>query len=199
MTTNLGRATSVSREAERVYRALIDHFLATGILADESALATTTGLSMAKVAHGLAELTHADWIGRDERGRIVALYPFSPTATGVRVTLGSVTLHVMCAIDALGAAPLLDRAVSVTAACPVCDQTIHVDAAPAGITRRRPRSTVVIRRRTPGIARLTRCAATRFACSPQHADQWLRQHGGPDDVMQSLEGSFIEARGIFGT
>jgi hypothetical protein len=31
-----------------------------------------------------------------------------------------------------------------------------------------------------------------------HAEAWLRAHGGPDDVLQSLETAFLEAQAIFG-
>jgi hypothetical protein len=197
MSSQLGRAKSVAPDALAVFRALIDRIVADGEVASIPALAAVTGLSEDAVTRAIDDLAAADWIVRDQAGQIIALYPFSPTPTDMLVEIDDATRHAMCAIDALGVAPLLGRKVSAIGGCPICRQPIRVAVAPTGITRRRPRSAVVIRRRTPGAAHLVRCAATRFACSPQHADQWLKTHGGPNDEMQSLEGAFIEARDLF--
>jgi hypothetical protein len=177
---------------------LIDGMVATGAPPDHITPAGAVGMPAERVAQLLDELVRSDWLARDAGGRLSAVYPFALAPTGVDVTVGDQRLPVMCAIDALGVAPLLGRRVVAHARCAQCQRAIDIHVDPTGISRRRPRSTVVIRRLTAGPAHASRCAATRFACSPAHADEWLAQHGGPDDVMQSLETAFIEARAIFG-
>ena len=194
----LGRAARVTPDATTVFRALIDAVLDSGIVPDLAALSQVTAMPPERIGEALDELASADWIARDDDGRISAVYPFAISTTGVDVTVGDQRRPVMCAIDALGVAPLLDRRVAIRAACVQCDTTIQIGMQPGGIASRRPRSVVVIRRRASGPAHAMRCAATRFACSPAHADAWLARHGGSDDVIQSLEVAAIEAREIFG-
>jgi hypothetical protein len=196
-TTARGRACSISPGALRLYRALIDAFITDGDVPASAARPGADELDEQDARAALDKLTVADWIARDEHGRVIALYPFSPEPTDVRVAIGGVERHAMCAIDALGVAPMLDRPVTVTSACPICDAEVHINVAPDRIAARRPRSSIVIRRRTCGSAHATRCSATRFACSPQHARDWIARHGGPDDVVLSLERAFIEARRMF--
>jgi hypothetical protein len=196
--STLGRDAHVSPNAQRIFVTLIDGIIATAAPPDLNALADAVGVPVDRVAQLLDELVQADWLARDSGGRLNAIYPFALTLTGIDVTVGDQRLPVMCAIDALGVAPMLNRRVVAHARCAQCEQAIDIHVDPTGIARRRPRSTVVIRRLTRGPAHAARCSATRFACSPAHADEWLTEHGGPDDVMQSLETAFIDAREIFG-
>ncbi len=195
--THLGRATNLTPAQRLLFRALIDEIVATGQPLATDAAAQRVGLSMRETESLLSQLVDADWAATGEDGALTAAYPFSVTPTGVTVAWEGAERAVMCAVDALGAAPLLGRAVEIRASCPHCGQQIDVTVEPEKLRKRSPRSTVVIRRWTVGPAAGSRCEATRFACSPDHAQEWLRRNGGPDDVIQSLEASFIEARGIF--
>lgn len=196
--STLGRASDVSPAARAVFRALIDALLASGTAPDMATLAARTGVNSSNVTQLISELAEADWIGLDSDRAIVALYPFSPDPTPISVQIGDTVRHAMCATDALGIAPMLDRDVLIRGVCAMCDAPIRVALTPRRIRFRRPRSTVVLRRHAPGAAHAHRCAATRFACSPDHAQAWLAERGEPHDVMQSLEAAFIEARDIFG-
>lgn len=148
----------------------------------------------------LHELQAADWLGFDAAGAIVAPYPFALEETGVSVRLDDekVWHPVMCAVDALGLAPMLGQLVHVRSYCPQSGIPISISVRPTGIRRRRPASSVVIRRRTAGPAHRNRCAVTRFAAAPHLAQEWIAANGTEDDVMQSLEAAFIEGRAIFG-
>lgn len=193
-----GRAPQLSPDAHRLYRALIDHVIATGAAPSNDAIALSTGLDESRVAEALAELVEREWAGRDAAGRLTALFPFATRRTGVRVRLGDAEREAMCAIDALGVAPMLARTVAVASACAVCGAPLRLTVAPEGVAEGAPGGVVVIRRRTPGPAHLTRCDATRFACSPAHGAAWLREHGGPDDFVEPLAAAFEEGRRIFG-
>jgi hypothetical protein len=198
MMPSLGRSERVGPDAQRLFRVLIDSVLATGGVREIDALAAHGSLPVDGVRALLDELVAADWIAADAAGNISAVYPFAFAPTGIEVTVGAMTRPVMCAVDALGVAPLLRQPATIRATCVQCARAVTISVRPDGIAKRRPRSTVVIRRRAAGPAHATRCGATRFACSPAHAADWLAAHGGAEDVMQSLEVAFIEALQIFG-
>ena len=193
-----GRAPQLSPDAHRLYRALIDHVIAAGTAPSTDALTRGTGLDERRVSEALAELVEREWAGRDTHGHLTALFPFATRPTGVRVRLGDAEREAMCAIDALGVAPMLARSVAVSSACAVCGAPLRLTVTPEGVTEAEPGGVVVIRRRTPGPAHLTRCDATRFACSPAHGAAWLREHGGSDDLVEPLAEAFEEGRRLFG-
>ncbi|MCO5176609.1 MAG: organomercurial lyase [Thermomicrobiales bacterium] len=127
---------------------------------------------------------------------MTCVYPFSIAPTSINANWDNVERAMMrgrCARRCADAG----KSVLVRANCQHCNRAITIDVEPDRLKKRTPRSTVIIRRRTVGPAAASRCAATRFACSPDHAQQWIHEHGGPDDVIQSLEASFIEGRTIF--
>ncbi len=189
---------AMSPEAHQVYRALGDSLLAAGTLPTPMEVARRTGMERHEVERILAEMVERDWAARDATGTLVILYPFSARPTGIQVHLRGVAREVMCAIDALGVAPMLGESVAVTSPCPVCDASLRVDVSPDAITRVQPASLAVVHRRTPGPAHLTRCHATRFVCSPEHGEAWVRQQGGPNDAVAPLDEAFAHARRTFG-
>lgn len=195
--THLGRATALTPAQRLLFRALIDALIATGEAPSLESISQRVGLSSQETALIAEQLVAADWIATDDDGTVTSAYPFSVAPTGINARWDGTERPVMCAVDALGTAPMLDQAVQVRATCQHCDRAITIDVEPDRLKKRTPRSTVIIRRRTVGPAAASRCAATRFACSPDHAQQWIHEHGGPDDVIQSLEASFIEGRTIF--
>lgn len=195
--TNLGRATALTPSQRLLFRALIDALIATGDAPSMESMSLRIGLTTSETAQIIDQLVSADWIATDNDGTVTSAYPFSVAPTGINARWDGTERPVMCAVDALGTAPMLDQAVQVRATCQHCDRAITIEVDPDRLKKRTPRSTVVIRRRTVGPAAVSRCAATRFACSPDHAQQWIHEHGGPDDVIQSLEASFIEGRTIF--
>ena len=66
-------------------------------------------------------------------GRVLLAYPLSgvPTPFVTRLADGR-ERHAVCAVDALGVAPLLDQPVRVTARCHHCDARVEVDVSPDG-------------------------------------------------------------------
>jgi hypothetical protein len=191
-------AEDVSPVAKAVYRVLVGELLSSGTVADQKTLAWQSSLGIDEIPDALAELSRADWIGRITGGEVVAIYPFSPAPTPIVVQIDGLERYAMCAVDALGVAPMLGQPVQIRTACPVCDAPIQIAVRPDRIALRHPPSTIVIRRRSTGPAHLNRCSATRFACSPEHAQAWIDANGGPDDVLRSLEASFREAIALFG-
>jgi hypothetical protein len=192
-----GRALTMPPQAHRVYRALIDALLATGVLPNDTTLAQSTELSIAEVHAALDTLVAGDWAGRDETGAIVTLYPFSVTPTTTIVQLAGVTRYAMCAIDALGVAPMLDRPTTVQSTCPVSGEALTLTVEPDGVREYTPATIAVLYRRAAGPAHVNRCGATRFFRSPADGQRWLATNGGPDDIILDPVAGFARGQQIF--
>ena len=194
----LGRAQELSRGAHRLYRLLVEQYLATGALPPSAALAAATGLGPGRVAALLDDLVAGDWAGRNQDDALSVLYPFSVAPTGVRVRVRQVERHAMCAIDALGVAPMLGDAVAIAGACPRCAAPLRVRATPAGVASASPAGVAVVHRRAYGPAHRARCQATRFVCCEGHGRAWLADQGGTEDVVLALDAAFARGKALFG-
>jgi hypothetical protein len=192
-----GRALTISPPAHRVYRALVDALLATGGLSDDATLAQTTGLTVTEIHAALDALVTADWAGRDAAGAIVTLYPFSVTPTTTIVQLADVTRYAMCAIDALGIAPMLGQTTTIQSTCPISGEALTLTVESDGVREYAPATLAVLYRRAAGPAHLNRCSATRFFRSPDDGRRWLATNGGPDDVLLAPDEGFARGRQIF--
>lgn len=78
-------------------------------------------------AQALAELADRDFLCLDDARRITAAYPFSALPTAHRVQIaGGASAYAMCAIDALGIAPMVDSKAVIQSADPSTGQPITV-------------------------------------------------------------------------
>jgi hypothetical protein len=180
------RESQVSAAAHELFRALVDSYLETGRLPDS------------EWSGHLEELAAEDWVALDSAGKVSVLYPFSLEPGGIEVRLGGVVRQAMCAIDALGIAPMLATDVQVRCACPLSGSPLSVDVSAVGKAAADPAGIVIVRRRASGPAHLNRCSATRFFRSERDAAIWCDEHGQSDDVVLSLDDASAEATAIFG-
>jgi hypothetical protein len=120
------RLAQVSARARALHRAILSGFSGTGRAPDRQALAAALPAERG-VALLLGELHDRDVIRLGDDGSIRAAYPFSgvPTAHTVAIE-GGPTVYAMCAIDALGIAEMLDRAVIVSSADPLSGAPVRV-------------------------------------------------------------------------
>lgn len=181
---NVFRESRVSPAAHRLYRELIDGFLATSNVPDGGD------------RNLLRELAGEDWLALDDAGRVSVLYPFSLSSSGIDVTVNGVERQAMCAIDALGVAAMLNAEVRIEATCPVSGE--YLDIGVDGSVSSNPPGVVVLRRRQGGSAHLSRCAATRFFRSATDAEAWRAGSGADGDVVLSLADAYREASDVFG-
>jgi hypothetical protein len=123
-------ASRLSRPGRLVHQAILRAFGRTGRGPSHADLLGVADAAGVELAAALAELNHADLIVLDPRGELLAAYPFSAAPTRHRLTLGSgVSVHAMCAIDALGVPAMLGQPVTVTSAEPDTGRqvTVQVD------------------------------------------------------------------------
>lgn len=129
----LGAArTARLRDPERaVYRWILRTFAA-GAPPEPAALAgecARHGLSREDLVEVLAR---EDLVHVDGSGAIVVAYPFSGRPTAHRVRLEGREVFAMCAIDALGMAPMLGTPAEVTSTDPVDGQEVSVSVTATG-------------------------------------------------------------------
>jgi hypothetical protein len=150
----------------------------------------------------LAELAAGDFLFLDKGGRISAAYPFSatPTAHLVQIT-GRPPVYAMCAIDALGIAPMLGTSVLVSSADPLTAEPIAVTVDGSG-SAWRPATAVVFVGRTAdqcaGPSAATCCGYINFFASRPAAAAWARTHPEIDGGILSQAGALEVGEQIFG-
>jgi hypothetical protein len=137
--------------------------------------------------------------GRD--GEIAVAYPFSgrPTAHRVRFRSGN-EVDAMCAIDALGIAPMFDESIEIASQDPIGGEPIRIRAEPDGATGWQPPSAVVVAGVSgrDGTACAGCCQVLNFFVSTENAERWLAEH--PDVVGEviSVAEAAAAGRAVFG-
>lgn len=192
-----GRRAPAERGLRAVHQAVLRHFATTGsapTAADLEAVAADSGRTASDV---LAELDSEDFLALDAMGGIRAAYPFSAVETRHRVRLGGgVEVWSMCAIDALGAAAMLDQDIQVTSCDPVSGQQVTI-VFTGNCARWEPEEAVVFvgRRAGEGPAADVCCDALNFFADRSTAETWTRRHPDlPGRIISQAEAVAIGAR-----
>jgi hypothetical protein len=134
-------------------------------------------------------------------GEIAVAYPFSgrPTDHRVRFAAGH-EVFAMCAIDALGVAPMVREQIEVTSRDPVSGETVQARVAPDGLVDWQPSSAVVV----AGAASEACdsfcgcCPVLNFFASAASAQRWLAAHADMCGIVVSMEDAFLAGRAVFG-
>jgi hypothetical protein len=151
--------------------------------------------------HGLATLAREDLVHRSDDGEITVAYPFSgrPTAHRVRFA-GGHEVDAMCAIDALGIAPMFGEPIEIDSRDPVSGDEIRAWVAADGAAEWSPRTAVVV----PGV--LDRqsdscrgcCPVLNLFVSPANAERWLAKHPRVRGNVISMPDAAAAGRAVFG-
>ena len=171
------RAADLPAAARAVHRNILRHFATTGIApsaGDVAGYARGAGIDQAAAIRDLAE---RDLIAVDDTGEMTAAYPFSPTVTEHQVTLGSITVSAMCAIDALGIPAMLHTNAVIRSRDAHTGAPITV-AITDGVATFEPASTVVVYATTgrDGPSVDSCCSTINFFTDIGTADAWIAAH-----------------------
>jgi hypothetical protein len=149
----------------------------------------------------LETLAREDLVHRGADGGIAVAYPFSgrPTAHRVRFTSGH-EVDAMCAIDALGIAPMFGERIEIESRDPVSGETIQARVAPDGAAQSRPETTVVVAGaiRNQDDACSGCCPVLNFFASPMNAERWLADHPEVRGNVISMDEAAAAGRAVFG-
>ena len=149
----------------------------------------------------LATLSREDLVHRRPDGALSVAYPFSgrPTAHRVRFSSGH-EVDAMCAIDALGIAPMFGQRIEVESRDPVSGETIGARVAPDRAAEWWPDSAVVVAgaARSQGDACCGCCPVLNFFASPANAERWLTEHPDVRGNIISMPDAAAAGRAVFG-
>jgi hypothetical protein len=177
--------------AERTfYRWILRRFEA-GRAPEPSALAEEAGRLELELGAALSPLAREDLV-HVEGGEVVVAYPFSGRRTAHRVRLDGRDVYAMCAIDALGIAPMLGRSIEVVSRDPVGDEEVRVSVTADGRTAWQPREAVVLAGRScEGEAFRGCCQALNFFASTASAERYVHERpevrGFPISIPDAVE------------
>jgi hypothetical protein len=146
------------------------------------------------------KLATEDLVHFDGDGEITVAYPFSGRPTRHRVRIEGHTVFAMCAIDALGIAPMFEQATVIESSDPLTNAEISIWLQPDGTATWQPSEAVVVTGRVcaDGAAFKGCCQVLNFFASPDNAERYLFQHkdvsGFPITMLQAVE----VGRALFG-
>jgi hypothetical protein len=136
-----------------------------------------------------------------EGSEIMVAYPFSGRPSRHRVRFDGREVYAMCAIDALGIAPMLGQAIEVVSSDPVSEEEVRVDLAADGHGSWQPPEAVVLAGRAcEGAAFHGCCHVLNFFASQANAERYLREHeevrGSPISIPQGVEAGRLIFAGV---
>jgi hypothetical protein len=150
---------------------------------------------------GLKTLAREDLVHRGSDGEITVAYPFSgrPTAHRIRFP-GGHEVDAMCAIDALGIAPMFGEQVEIDSRDAVSGEEIRARVAPDGAAEWWPKSAVVVAGavRGEGDACFGCCPVLNFFVSAANAERWLDRHPEVSGETISMQEATLAGRAVFG-
>ncbi len=149
----------------------------------------------------LASLAREDLVHLGRDGEIAVAYPFSgrPTAHRVRFPTGH-EVDSMCAIDALGIAPMFGEPIEINSRDPVTDEEISVRLAPGGDGSWLPEPAVVVAGAVAGApdACSACCQVLNFFASSETAESWIAGHPAVSGRVISVPAAIAAGRAVFG-
>ena len=151
-------------------------------------------------------LAHQDLVHLEAGGEIAVAYPFSgrPTTHRVHFPSGHET-DAMCAIDALGVAPMFDQIIEIRSRDPLTGAPIWARVAPVGEATWEPKTAAV------GVGVLDGngvacngdlcngcCSALNFFASRANAERWLAEQAHVRGRTISMIDAISAGRAVFG-
>ncbi|SDU76572.1 alkylmercury lyase family protein [Jiangella alkaliphila] len=193
------RAVPLDPAQRAVHQAILRHFAAAGRPPTRADLDAVTA-DPARTAAALAELHDLDAVRLDPAGGIVVAYPFSATPTRHRVRIaGRTDVHAMCAIDALGIAPMLGQDTRIDSLDVTTGRAVAVTTA-GGRTSWEPADAVVFvgADTCGGAAADCCCDYLNFFTSHAAAQAWTDAHPQiPGQILDQHEAQELAGR-VFG-
>jgi hypothetical protein len=187
-------------EPERdLYFWILRRFATTGRPAGDEASEAARRFGV-DLRRAVESLEREDLVHLDGDGEIAVAYPFSgrPTAHRVRFESGH-EAYAMCALDALGIAPMFGRRIEVASRDPLGGRDIRVVLDPDGAGEWLPREAVVVTGSScDGQSFRSCCPVLNFFESPGHAARWLGDHPDVRGEVVSMPEAIEAGRAVFG-
>ena len=190
----LSRLTQPERE---LYRWLLQRF-AIGEPPSGEAIRAAAGDFGLDPDDALAVFAREDLVHLDDGGRPTVAYPFSARDRGHRVLIDAAhEVQAMCAIDALGIAPMLEQPIEVHSRDPISGGEVHVQLTPGEQPTWGPAEAVVLAGSTccEGPSFGGCCDVLNFFETLENAQHYLHEHpeitGTPISIPEAAEAGRI--------
>ena len=148
-----------------------------------------------------ATLAREDLVHLDKNGGVAVAYPFSgrPTAHEVRFENGG-QVHAMCAIDALGIAPMFDQPIEISSRDPLSGDDVRAQLTAGGEGTWQPESAVVVAGAIDRSGDSFRgcCPVLNFFASSDNGERWLERHPSVRGQVVSMPEAIAAGRVVFG-
>ena len=195
------RRARLSGPERELYLWILRHFATRGRPSSAAMRDAAAGLGLEGGVSPLATLARDDLVHLDGAGEIAVAYPFSgrPTVHRVRFRDGQ-EVYAMCAIDALGIAPMFEQAIAVISRDPFSGDEIGVDVFPSGDAYWQPESTVVVAGAVDinGDSCQSCCPVLNFFASAHNAERWLDTHRHVRGQVITMQEAILAGRAVFG-
>ena len=194
------RTRRLSARERDLYRWILERF-AQAAPPDAAAVARFARDHGLEPDQALARLADEDLVHTGADGSVSVAYPFSARPRGHRVLIDDRRwVEAMCAIDALGIAPMLDLPIEITSKDPVSGAEIWVRLDPAEGAWWEPQSAVVLAGSTccdgPSVSGC--CDVLSFFEQPETAERYLREHADVAGLPISIPEAIEAGRALFG-
>ncbi|WP_020385907.1 alkylmercury lyase family protein [Kribbella catacumbae] len=193
------RALPLDPIERSVQQAILRTFATTGHPPEAADLGPATADGGRSTGEVLKALHEADAIRLTEDGQVAVAYPFSTTPTRHQVRIGSVDVYAMCAIDALGIAPMLNQDTLIEFVDLTTGQPITVTNT-RGLTTWEPAGAVVFIGAEAGGGPSADCCCNylNFFTNQAAAEAWSTAHPQvPGQILNHPEAESLATR-LFG-
>jgi hypothetical protein len=197
----LARRTRLSEAERELYFWILRRFATDGRPSSVELRSTAAEQLGLEPERALETLAHEDLVHRGADGEIAVAYPFSGRATAHRVRFpGGHEVDAMCAIDALGIAPMFGEPIEIDSRDPISGEQIHARVVPDVSVEWSPESAVVVAGaiRSQSDACCGCCPVLNFFASDANAERWLAEHQGVRGTMISIQEAAAAGRAVFG-
>jgi hypothetical protein len=194
------RRARLNASEQELYLWILRRFASSG-RPSRSALEAAAEQFDADLRSALATLSREDLIHFDKTGEIAVAYPFSgrPTPHSVRFPNGH-KVDAMCALDALGIAPMFGEPIEIESRDPVSGDAIRARVAPDASVEWAPEPAVVVAgsMSNEGEACGGCCPVLNFFASSANAERWLAAHPQVSGTVITIEDATAAGRTVFG-
>jgi hypothetical protein len=193
------RVHALSDGERGFYRWILRRFAAGGPPAPDE-LADAASEFELEVEPALGRLQSADLVHHDSAsGAILVAYPFSGRQTAHRVRIDGREVYAMCALDALGIAPMLGEPTTIASRDPLTGAEIEVSLEPEGRGSWEPEEAVLVTGTAGGADSCDACCPVlNFFASAENAERWLAAHPSVRGAVVSLPDAIVAGRSLFG-
>ena len=190
------RLTAAERE---LYFWILHGFARSGRPSSDETRAAAERLGL-DVEQALEAFAREDLVHIDREGEIAVAYPFSGRATAHRVRFKSGhEAYAMCAIDALGIAPMFGEPIEISSRDPLSADEIRVELDAGGTGSWQPEEAVVVcGARGNGESCTSCCPVLNFFASSENGERWLEARPEIRGYVISLPVAIAAGRSVFG-